>query len=123
MIRTQKRLTFDILFQHERVTFQGEDDGPYFKFTASNGYEVISRSRMDIQSERIWLRGGTSDEIAKRSGTMVFSSDEKRDECFIKFKNALLEWCMHNDGLVILNGDVLTKFNANDISLVHNSIF
>jgi len=102
LIRTQKRLTFDILFQHERVTFQGEDDGPYFKFTASNGYEVISRSRMDIQSERIWLRGGTSDEIAKRSGTMVFPSDEKRDECYTKFVQALYEWGDFYEGKVLI---------------------
>lgn len=115
LIRTTKRIVFHIHEQAPEVTFQGEDDGPYYKFTASNGYEVISRSRMDIQSERIWLWGGTNDDIAHRSGTMVFPSDAKRDECFIKFKNALWEWGMHNDGAVILNGEMLTKFNVNNV--------
>lgn len=95
-----KRLTFDILEQHPDVTFQGPDDGDYFKFTASNGYEVISRSRLDIQSERIWLRGGTEDEIAQRSGSMVFASDAKRDECEAKFIQALHEWADDNNGSV-----------------------
>lgn len=47
---------------------------------------------MDIQTERLWLLGGSDDE---RSGTMVFSSDEKRDAAFDKFIQALNEWNAH----------------------------
>ena len=102
LIKTKKRLTFDIIKQADRVTFKGEDDGPYFKFTASNGYEVISRSRMDIQSERIWLLGGTNDDIAYRSGTMVFPSDEKRDHCYDEFVKAIHEWSEYHNGLAYI---------------------
>jgi hypothetical protein len=92
IIKTTRRLTFDILYQNPLVQFDGADDDDYFKFTASNGYEVISRSRMDIQTERIWLLGGTHDESSIRSGTMIFSSDEKRDKAYINFELALKEW-------------------------------
>ncbi|MNP52985.1 hypothetical protein D3C76_1474190 [compost metagenome] len=68
----------------------GEDDGNYFTFTASNGYQVISRSRMDIQTERIWLLGALGNE---RSGSMVFSSNEKRDAALEQFHQAMFEWC------------------------------
>lgn len=91
LIKTKKRLTFDISWQHPGTRYRG-DDGDYFTFTASNGYEVISCSRMDIQTERLWLLGGSDDE---RSGTMVFSSDEKRDAAFDKFIQALNEWNAH----------------------------
>lgn len=89
LIKTKNRLTFDIEYQHPMVTFTGEDDDDYFKFTASNGYEIISRSRMDIQTERLWLIGGKPNE---RSGTMVFSSDEKRDIAYQEFEKAIQEW-------------------------------
>ena len=52
LIKTTKRLTFDILWQ-EPLTINSIIDSKLFKFTASNGYEVISRSRMDIQTERL----------------------------------------------------------------------
>ena len=92
LIKTKKRLTFDILWQHPDTRYMGDDDGDYYSFTASNGYQVISRSRMDIQTERIWLLGASNDE---RSGTMVFSSDEKRDAAFDQFVKAIEEWNRH----------------------------
>ncbi len=89
IIKTCRRLTFDIVFQADSTRYMGEDDGPYFRFTASNGYEVISRSRMDIQTERLWLLGASGHD---RSGSMVFSSDEKRDAAYLCFVQALMEW-------------------------------
>lgn len=91
LIKTTRRLTFDIIYQHPDTIYMGEDDGEYFAFTASNGYQVISRSRMDIQTERIWLLGAKHKEES-RSGTMVFSSDEKRDKAYDEFVIALEEW-------------------------------
>lgn len=92
LISTTRRLTFDILWQHPATRYQGDDDGEYFTFTASNGYQVISRSRMDIQTERLWLMGALENE---RSGSMVFSSNEKRDAAAEAFQLALKEWCQH----------------------------
>lgn len=89
LIKTRQRLTFDIIWQHPLTVFYGEDDGDYYKFIASNGYEIISRSRMDIQTERLWLIGAKPNE---RSGTMVFSSDEKRDVAYNEFITAINEW-------------------------------
>ena len=66
LIKTNRRLTFDIQYQHPDFTFNGEDDGPYPVFTASNGYQIISRSRMDIQTERMWLNGGIKHEITTK---------------------------------------------------------
>ena len=93
LIKTKRRLTFDILFQSPATRYRGDDDGDYFTFRASNGVEVISRSRMDIQTDRLWLLGASEDE---RSGSMVFSSDEKRDKAYDAFVIALDEWehCM-----------------------------
>lgn len=100
LVATTRRLTFDILWQAHEVTYMGDDDGPYFSFTASNGYQVISRSRMDIQTERIWLLGAKhQDEM--RSGSMVFSSDEKRDAAMIQFVKALDEWAAANGGIAL----------------------
>lgn len=87
--KSKRRLTFDIYWQDPRTRYDGDDDGDYFVFKASNGYEVISRSRMDIQTERLWLLGASPDE---RSGSMVFSSDEKRDKAYDEFHKALFEW-------------------------------
>lgn len=92
LIPTTRRLTFDIIAQNPKVTFDGEDDGDYFMFIASNGYQVMSRSRMDIQTERIWLLGAKNDESSIRSGTMIFSSDERRDIAHENFNKALREW-------------------------------
>lgn len=92
IVVTNRRLTFDITWQHPETIFMGEDDGDYYKFVASNGYEVISRSRMDIQTERLWLLGAKENE---RSGSMVFSSNEKRDKALMEFELALKEWKNH----------------------------
>lgn len=87
LISTKRRLTFEILYQDMR--FCGTTDDDYVTFTASNGKEIISRSRMDIQTDRLWLLGCGPDE---RSGSMVFSSDEKRDKMEQEFHDALKEW-------------------------------
>jgi hypothetical protein len=94
LVKTTKRLTFDILYQTRdpRVTWYGEDDGDFHSFRASNGYEVISRSVMDIQTERLWLLGASKEDRAERSGSMVFGSDEKRDKAYENFHQALREW-------------------------------
>lgn len=89
LIATNRRLTLDIAFQHAATRWQGDDEGDYPVFTASNGYEVISQSRMDIQTKRLWLLGSADN---MRSGTMVFSSNEKRDRAACKFQEALTEW-------------------------------
>ena len=83
---TTNRLTFDIEFQADEIRFSSESAGNVYysmlsnscyHFIASNGVEIISHSRMDIQTGRIWLIGIESN---NRSGTMVFSSNAKRDE-------------------------------------------
>lgn len=98
LIKTKQRLTFDIISQSDEARYFGEDEGDYHFFRASNRYEVISRSRMDIQTERIWLLGGQPHE---RSGTMVFSSDEKRDKAYLNFKFALNEWALTQGGVAL----------------------
>lgn len=100
LIRTTRRLTFDILYQDALTIYYGDDDGDYFKFVASNGYEVISRSRMDIQTERLWLLGAKSED-EQRSGTMVFSSDEKAEAAEYEFVRAIDEWAKHNGGFAL----------------------
>lgn len=89
LIKTKQRLTFDILFQREDTIYRGPDDGDYFVFKASNGCELHSRSRMDIHTERLWLLG---DKENARSGSTVYSSDEKRDKAYDQFVAALEEW-------------------------------
>ena len=44
---------------------------------------------MDIQTDRLWLIGCSPNE---RSGSMVFSTDEKRDREFERFQDALVDW-------------------------------
>lgn len=100
LIKTKRRLTFDILSQDLGTIHKGDDDGDYPKFTASNGYEVISRSRMDIQTERIWLLGAMHKKEA-RSGTMVFSDDKKRDAAYDNFVQALNEWAAALGGVAV----------------------
>lgn len=87
LIKTRQRLTFEILKQD--MSFCGKTDDDYLTYKASNGIEIISRSRMDIQTDRLWLLGCGPNE---RSGSMVFSSNEKRDKMFDLFQEALLEW-------------------------------
>lgn len=97
LIKTERRLTFDIIYQSSHVTYFGDDDGDYFTFVASNGYHVISRSRMDIQTERLWLLGASED---TRSGSMVFSSNLKRDTAYDCFLAAIEEWADHHAGKI-----------------------
>lgn len=104
LLKTTRRLTFDIIFQCESVTHKGSDEDGYLVFNASNGYEVISRSRMDIQTERIWLLGAASFTGDVRSGTMVFSDDTRRDSAYLKFINALNEWAFYNHGEALMRG-------------------
>lgn len=92
LIRTTKRITFEIVWQDPEITFSGEDDDNYFSFLASNNFMIISRSRMDIQTERLWLKGGTNDLVAFRSGSMVLDSNEKRDKVYNGFLKAISEW-------------------------------
>lgn len=94
LVKTTKRLTFDILYQtpDTRVTWHGDDDGDFHKFRASNGYEVVSRSVMDIQTERVWLWGASKEDRAERSGSMVFGTNEKRDKAYENFHQAIREW-------------------------------
>lgn len=101
LIKTTRRLTFDIEYQEDALIYKGDDDGEYFKFVASNGYEVISRSRMDIQTERLWLLGAKYLEES-RSGSMVFSSNEKRDIAYENFILAINEWAEKNNGFATL---------------------
>lgn len=102
LVSTTKRLTFDILLQNadERITWTGDDDGDFHTFKASNGYEVISRSVMDIQTERIWLLGASKEDRAERSGSMVFGSNEKRDKAHTNILIALEEWDKHATALI-----------------------
>ena len=96
LVVTTRRLTFDILYQDPGTIYTGPDDGPYFRFAASNKYEVISRSRMDIQTERVWLLGAKEE---PRSGSMVFSSNEARNLAYLNFIQALDEWAQFENGV------------------------
>ena len=72
---TTNRLTFDIEFQADEIRFS-EECSSYYYFIASNDVEIISHSRMDIQTGSIWLMGA---EPNTRSGTVVFPSNAERD--------------------------------------------
>lgn len=101
LIKTMKRLTFHIVHQDPAVT--NYDDNGIISFTASNGYDIISEHRMDIQSRRIWLWGAAIDEPARRSGTMAVPTQKMTEEIFPEYKQALLEWAKHNNGSVLLD--------------------
>lgn len=103
LIKSNRRLTFDIFEQAAIVTYMGEDDGNYPRFVASNGYEVISRSRMDIQTERLWLLGAKR-HLESRSGSMVFSCNSKRDDAHRQFTLALDEWAAEHGGVALARG-------------------
>lgn len=100
LVKFNRRLVFDISWQHPNTIYQGPDDGDYFKFKASNGYEVFSRSRMDIQTERIWVLGAKAG-IDDRAGTMVFDNNQKRDAAFEGITQALDEWAKFYGGIAI----------------------
>lgn len=90
LIKTTKRLTFEIHYQAEKVTNRDECGMQYFK--ASNGYEIISEHRLDIQSRRIWLRGAAEDAPAIRSGSLALPTQQMCDDTFPEFIAALREW-------------------------------
>lgn len=90
LIKTTKRLTFDIVWQHPK-TINKEYNGR-ITFTATNGYQVISCKRMDIQTERLWLNGRKEIQKSSRSGSMVFSNNADRDIAFQEFHKALYQW-------------------------------
>lgn len=92
LVQFRKRIVFDILYQRPDTIFDGADDGDYLMFIASNGFQVISRSRMDIQTERLWLLGSKNDSHADRSGTMVFAMQEMCDKAYPGFHLSLREW-------------------------------
>lgn len=92
LVQFRKRIVFDILEQRDDTIWRGEDDGDYFMFIASNDFQIISRSRMDVQTERLWLRGAKNDAHADRSGTMVFAMQDMLDRAYPKFHAALDEW-------------------------------
>lgn len=96
LIKTTKRITFDIEYQHPDVT--NTDEFGIKEFRASNGYDVISEHRMDIQSRRIWLHGASHDQPADRSGTMAVPTREMTEDSFNGFLIALREWAEHHDG-------------------------
>ena len=110
LFKTTRRLTFEILRQPAHVTWMGEDDDPMHPvFTASNGVQVISRSRMDIHTDRIWLLGAVDSKVRQRSGTLVFSSDTKRDREYARFIIALTEWARHNNVFLLQHQQVTKK--------------
>lgn len=101
LIKTTKRLTFQINYQAPEIT--NTDITAIKQFTATNGYDVISEHRMDIQSRRIWLLGAESDQPAIRSGTMATPVQSLCDEGFTGTIEALHQWATHNNGYVTLH--------------------
>lgn len=92
LIKTKKRITFEIRYQHKKITNQKEDG--IISWRATNGYEIISEHRMDIQSRRILLRGAADDEPAQRSGTLALPTQKMCDDTYPEFLDALEEWAI-----------------------------
>ena len=99
LVKFNRRLVFDVLEQ-DLATIHNGSDSTEIKFVAANGYEVISRSRQDIHTERIWLRGARWRED-DRAGTMVYDNNLKRDQAFAGFTSALNMWAAHNNGIAV----------------------
>ena len=104
LTRITNCLMFDIEFQADEIRFSRESAGSVYHsmlsngcyhFIASNGVEIISHSRMDIQTGRVWLIGL---EPNNRSGTMVFSSNAKRDEFCSQVTEAICEFVSYVAG-------------------------
>lgn len=98
LIKTTKRITFDIVEQSCLIT--NTNDSGILEFRASNGYDIISEHRMDIQSRRIWLHGAANDQPANRSGTMAVPTQGMTDEIFPQYVVAFEEWAAYNKGRV-----------------------
>lgn len=101
LIKTVKRLTFDIFFQDQSVTWEGDPDAGGYEFVASNGYTVISEKRMDLDTRRVWLHGVMEDQSADRSGSKVFTSDKDRDTAYEAYIVAINEWAEYNGGIAV----------------------
>lgn len=101
LVKTRKRLTFHIEHQDEKVWNKNENG--IMTFTASNGYEIISEHRMDIQSRRLWLFGAADDQSANRSGSMAVPTQALCEAGWIEFPDALCEWANRNRGYVELH--------------------
>lgn len=95
LIKTTKRITFEIMYQSPLIT--NEDENGIDQFRASNGYEIISEHRMDIQSRRIWLLGAANDQSAQRSGTLAIPTQDMCDETFPQFLEALEEYAIYKN--------------------------
>ena len=100
LIKMTRRLCMDIEFQADHVTWDKEDHEGYYKFTASNGYEVISRSRPAVETERMWLLGGKR-HTENHSATKVCGTNEMRDHEYEQHLKAIHEWAAHNGGIAI----------------------
>lgn len=100
LIKMTRRLCMDIEFQADHVTWDKEDHEGCYKFTASNGYEVISRSRPAVETERMWLLGGKRHN-EDHSATKVCSNNETRDREYNEHLKAIHEWAAHNGGIAI----------------------
>ena len=101
---TTNRLTFDIEFQADEIRFSSESAGrarksvfndSHYYFIASNGVEIVSRSRMDLHTEGIWLRGTDPD---THSGTVVFPSNAERDGFYSQMIEAIREFVSYVAG-------------------------
>jgi hypothetical protein len=92
LVPFRKRIVFDILHQRPDTIWRGEDEGDFYMYIAPNDFQIISRSRMDIQTERLWLLGAKNDAHADRSGTMVFAVQDMLDRAYPKFHSALESW-------------------------------
>lgn len=101
LIKTTKRLTFQIDYQAPEVT--NTDLTGIKQFTATNGYDVISEHRMDIQSRRIWLLGAENDQPSIRSGSMATPIQQLCDDGYVGTIEALRQWAIHNNGYVKLH--------------------
>lgn len=100
LVKSNRRLTFDIFYQDPELTHKGTEDDEHVRFVASNGYEVHARMRQNIESDRLWLRG-PSDKWHQRSESIVFSTNEKRDKAYDRYVQALDEWAASHDGLAV----------------------
>ena len=89
LFKANRRLVFDIHHQDPVIIYRGADDGEYFYYKTPNGYEIMSRSRMDLHTERIWVVGAKAHE---RSGSVVLSSNEKRDKVADEIHLAIFQW-------------------------------
>ena len=119
LIVTKRRVTFDIEYQHTALTHDGPDDGDYMTFVASNGFQIYSRSRPDIDTDRCWLLGAVNGPAEDRSGSKPFPSYEMRDKYVDRLMEALQEWVEHTGGAIRLQ---TFKFDREEDSYVDETI-